>query len=227
MTIPQTPPPAADPDRLRNEIEYTQRNLSADVDLLAEKVTPSRVVHRRVNRARRAFGSMRDRVMGASSDTASSVSDTASSVGHQVRDTASSVTDKASSMASDAAETARETPDAIRRGTEGNPIAAGLIAFGAGWLLSTLAPATKPEQELAEQATDWAREHAGPVKEQLGQVAEEVKENLREPAQQAAESVKSTATDAASTVKDDAQSAAGDVGDRTQQARESVQDRRS
>jgi gas vesicle protein len=220
MTIPHTPPPAANPDRLRDEIEHTQRKMSADVDLLAEKVTPGRVVHRRINRARRAFGSMRDRVMGSSSDITPSV-------GQQVRDTASSVADTASSVADDAAQTVRESPDAIRRGTEGNPIAAGLIAFGAGWLLSTLAPPTRQEQELAGQATDWAREHSGPVKEQLGQVAEDVKENLREPARQAAESVKSTATDAASTVKDDAQSAAGDVGDRAQQARESVQDNRS
>lgn len=222
MTMPHTPPPAADPDRLRDEIEHTQRKMSADVDLLAEKVTPSRVVHRRVNRARRAVGSMRDRVMGSSSS-----SDTGPSVGHQVRDTASSVADTATSVAGDAAQTVRETPDAIRRGTEGNPIAAGLIAFGAGWLLSTLAPPSKQEQELAGQATDWAREHSGPVKEELGQVAEDMKENLREPARQAAESVKSTATDAASTVKDDARSAAGDVGDRTQQARESVQDNSS
>jgi gas vesicle protein len=222
MTTPPTPPPAADPDRLRDEIEHTQRNLSADVDLLAEKVTPSRVVHRRVDRARRAFGSMRDRVMGSSSS-----SDTGPSVGHQVRDTTSSVADTASSVAGDAVQTARETPDAIRRGTQGNPIAAGLIAFGAGWLLSTLAPPTRQEQELAGQATDWAREHSGPVKEQLGQVAEDMKENLREPARQAAESVKSTATDAASTVQDDARSAAGGAGDRTPQARTPVQDTRS
>lgn len=219
MTTPYAQP-AADPERLRDEIEYTQRNLSTNVDLLAEKVTPSRVVHRRVDRARRAFHGMRDRVMGSTTEA-----------GHQVRDTTSSVADRATSAAGDAAqsvkETAREAPDAIRRGTEGNPIAAGLIAFGAGWLLSTLAPPTKPEQELAEQATGWAREHSEPVKEQLGQVAEEVKENLREPAQHAAESVKSTATDAMDTVKGDARSAAGDVGDRAQQARESVQDKRS
>jgi len=213
-----------DPDRLRDQIEHTQRNLSADVDLLAEKVTPSRVVHRRVTRARRAVSSMRDRVMGSTPGTGPSA-------GQRVSDTASSVADSASSAAGDAVhavqETARETPQAIRRGTEGNPIAAGLIAFGAGWLLSTLAPPTKPEQELAEQATNWAREHSGPVKEELGQVAEELKENLREPAQDAVESVKSTTADAASTVKDDARAAAGDVGDRAQQARESVQEHRS
>lgn len=217
----------ADPDRLRRQIEHTQRNLSTDVDLLAEKVTPSRVMHRKVGRARNAMHSMRDRVMGTASDAAGST-----------RDTASSVADRASSMADDATQTARdaaqstrdavqEAPRALRRGTEGNPIAAGLIAFGAGWLLSTLAPPTKKEEELAEQATTWAREHSEPVKEQLGQVAEEVKENLREPAQQAAESVRDTATDAAQTVKGDARSAAQDVGGRADEARNTVQDRRS
>jgi len=217
----------ADPDRLRRQIENTQRNLSTDVDLLAEKVTPSRIVHRRMSSARRAMYTMRDRVMGTASDAAGAT-----------RDTASSLTDKASSMADDATQSAREAaqgtkeavreaPQAIRRGTEGNPIAAGLIAFGAGWLLSTLAPPSKKEEELAEQATTWAREHSGPVKEELSQVAEDVKENLREPAQHAAEAVKSTTADAAQAVKDDARSAAGDVNDLATEARNTVQDNRS
>jgi ElaB/YqjD/DUF883 family membrane-anchored ribosome-binding protein len=211
-----------DPDQLRSQIEHTQRNLSTDVDLLAEKVTPSRVVHRRVNRARNAVSSMRNRVMGSTPATSSS----RSQPGEQLRHKASSAADTASSAVSDATravrDTAKETPQAVRHGTEGNPIAAGLIAFGAGWLLSTLAPPTKPEQQLAEQATEWASEHSGPVKEQLSQVADEVKENLRGPAEDAVESVKSTATDAASTVKDDARSAAEDVGDRAQQAGNTV-----
>ena len=221
----------ADPDRLRSQIEHTQRNLSSDVDLLAEKVTPRRVVQRRMNRARRAMYTMRERVMGSASDTAGTTRDRMSGM-------ASTVGDRASSMADDAAQTVRETaqgaretvqdaPRAIRRGTEGNPIAAGLIAFGAGWLLSTLAPPTRQEQELAEQATAWAREHSGPVKEELGHVAEEVKENLREPAQQAAEAVKSTAEDATQTVRDDTRSAASEVGDRAGEARNSVQENRS
>jgi ElaB/YqjD/DUF883 family membrane-anchored ribosome-binding protein len=201
-----------DPDRLRSEIEYTQRNLSTDVDLLAEKVTPGRIVRRRTERARRAVTGLRDRVMGSAADTKDSASTAASSVA-----------DRASSVADDAARTAREAPQAIRRGTEGNPIAAGLIAFGAGWLLSTLAPPSRPEQELAAQATDWAREHSGPVQEELGQLARD----MRDPAQQAVDSVRETATDAADTVKDDARAAAGDVGDRAERARSSVQDNRS
>jgi gas vesicle protein len=209
-----------DPDRLRGQIEHTQRNLSSNVDLLAEKVTPSRVIHRRMGRARHAVHNLRERVMGSTSDTTSSVADAASSAA-----------DRASTAAGDAVQTAgqaaREAPQAVRRGAQGNPIAAGLIAFGAGWLISTLVPASKAEEQLAQQATTWAQEHSEPLKEEVGHVAEELKENLREPAERAAESVRSTATDAADTVRQDVRSAADEVGDRTQQARESVQDNRS
>jgi hypothetical protein len=189
-----------DPDRLRREIERTQHNLSTDVDVLAEKVTPGRVVHRKITRARRAMTNTRDKVMGTATDHLSTATD-------QIGDTASSV-------AAGAAETVGQAPQAIRRGTEGNPLAAGLIAFGAGWLLSSVAPASRPEQQVAGQAADWVREHSEPV-------ADELKENLREPAKHAAESVTSTASDAASTVADDARSAAGEVTDRAQEAKSS------
>lgn len=202
-----------DPDRLRREIEYTQHNLSTDVDRLAEKVTPGRIVHRRVDRARRAMTSARDRVMGSASDVASTTSDQASSMA-----------DRASNMASEAGQRISDAPSAVRRGTEGNPIAAGLIAFGAGWLLSTLAPASKQEQRLAGQATEWAREQGQAVG---GQVAQQVKENLGEPVREAVESVRSTASDAASTVADEARAAADDVSSRAQEAKSTVQNERA
>lgn len=202
-----------DPDQLRREIERTQRNLSTDVDLLAEKVTPGRIVHRRVDRARKAMTTMRDRVMGTTTDGISTASDGISTA-----------TDRAGEAVTSAAHAVGEAPQAVRRGTEGNPLAAGLIAFGAGWLISSLAPASKKEQQLAGQAKDWATEHGQPV---AGQVAEQLKENLREPAQQAVDSVRTTATDAASTVADETRTAASDVTNRAQDARSSVQEQRS
>ena len=42
----------SDPDQIRREIERTQANLSTDVDALTEKVSPGRIVERRVNRVR-------------------------------------------------------------------------------------------------------------------------------------------------------------------------------
>ena len=43
---------STDPDQIRSEIDQTQRELSADVDALTEKVSPQRIVERRVRRTR-------------------------------------------------------------------------------------------------------------------------------------------------------------------------------
>ena len=58
-----------DPDQIRRDIERTQAHLSTDVDALTEKVTPSRIVERRVGRARAAAGRLRERVMGSDDPT--------------------------------------------------------------------------------------------------------------------------------------------------------------
>ncbi len=158
-----------EPEQLRREIENTQRGLSADVDALTEKVTPRRIVQRRMGHARRAVTNLRDRVMGTASNGAQAVGDTVSS------------------SASSAAQAVGSLPETVRRGTEGNPLAAGLIAFGLGWLTASLLPASKQERELAGEARDFAQEHAQPV---VGEVAERMKENLRQPVQDAVESIK-------------------------------------
>jgi hypothetical protein len=120
--------------------------------------------------------------------------------------------------ASSAVDTVRSAPDTARRSTQGNPLAAGLIAFGAGWLLSALLPATEPEQQVASQVKDFAVEQGRPVAEQLGQAGQQAAQELKESAQQRAETVRETATDAASTVTGEAQSAASDVSGQAQQS---------
>jgi hypothetical protein len=193
------------PDQIRREIEQTQRGLSADVDALTEKVTPRRIMARRMSKARRAFVSMRDTVMGTTSDTVGTASDRMSSA-------AGTVADTTSSAASSAAQTLTDAPQAIRRQTEGNPLAAGLIAFGLGWLTASLLPPSQREQELADQAKELAREHVQPA---VTEAAGQVRDNLQEPAKQAVESVKSTAQDAGSTVADQARDAKENVKQQT------------
>jgi hypothetical protein len=124
----------------------------------------------------------------------------------------------ASDAAATAASTVQEAPHAVRRQTQGNPLAAGLIAFGAGWLISSLLPASRREQELAEQAKNKATELGQPLADAAKQAATAMKDNLQEPAQQAVESVKSTATDAGRTVVDESHGAAQDVQASTQDA---------
>jgi hypothetical protein len=232
---------STDPDQIRSEIDQTQRELSADMDALTEKLSPQRIVERRVRRSRLAMTNMKDKIMGSTSDAyqtagsaisghgaTSSAGDSVSARASAARDTAasaaSSVADTASSAASSAVDTVRSTPDTIRRRTTGNPLAAGLVAFGAGWLLSSLLPASEPEQQVATQVKDFATEQGRPVAHQLGQAGQEAAQELKESAQQRAESVRQTAADAASTVKGEAQSAASDVKDQAQESTSRVRD---
>jgi Protein of unknown function (DUF3618) len=215
---------STDPDQIRSEIDQTQRELSADVDALTEKLSPPRMVERRVRRTRTAVTNMKDKIMGNTSDAYQTAGSAASSVGGSVSTRASAARDTVAGTASSAVDTVRSAPDTARRGTQGNPLAAGLIAFGAGWLLSALLPASEPEQRVASQVKDFAAEQGRPVAEQLGQAGQQAAQELKESAQQRAEAVRGTAADAASTVTGEARSAASDVTGQAQQAADRVRE---
>jgi gas vesicle protein len=227
-----------DPDRIRQEIEQTQGRLSHDVDMLAEKVTPSRIVERRVGRVRAAAGRWKETVMGAvphPTHSSSVTTGTHSSggpglagqaqqavqqVGGQVSGVAHQVGDQASGLASSAADAVAHAPQAVRRQAQGNPLAAGLVAFGAGWLVASLLPASQRERELAEQAQQRAQELAAP----LADKAKEVVSDLQQPAQQAVQQVRETAQGAVQTVTETGRSAAGQVQERAQEAPQNVRE---
>jgi Protein of unknown function (DUF3618) len=228
---------STDPEQIRSEIDETQRELSADVDALTEKLSPPRIVQRRMRRTSMAMTNVKDKIMGSSTVRGASGAwdRAASSAGQTAGSTASSVRDTAASTASSAVGTVRSAPETVRRNAEGNPLAAGLIAFGAGWLLASLLPASAPEQQLAGQAKDLAMEKGRPLAGQLGEAGQQAAEQLRDSAQQRAESVKETAADAASTVAGEAreatthvtghaQDAAGHVTGQARQAADQVAD---
>ena len=216
----------SEPDQIRSNIEQTQQELSTDVDALTEKLSPQRIVERRVRGTRSAMTNVKDKIMGSTSDGISTSRDTGvsgtSSMSGTVSSKASAARDTLASTASSAADAASSAPDMARRRAQGNPLAAGLIAFGAGWLISSLPSATEPEQQVAAQVKEVATEKGRPIAQQLGEAGQQTAEQLRESAQQKAESVKQTAVDAASTVADDAQSTAGDATSRAQEAKDRV-----
>ena len=129
-----------DPEQIRDGIEQTQRELSADVDALTTKLSPQRVVHDRIQRARTAVGSMKQRVTGGAAQKASADGGTAAPAVGAADGTVSSAKGTASSAASSAARTAGTVTAAAVRGIKANPVAAVLIAFGAGWLIAALLP---------------------------------------------------------------------------------------
>ncbi|KQR44352.1 hypothetical protein ASF82_12855 [Frigoribacterium sp. Leaf164] len=185
------------PEQIRAEIERTRAGLGYDVDALADKVNPTSIAHRQTDKVKGKFSSVKESVMGTAHHGTSSVSGAASGAVDSTKDT-------------------------VHQGVQtakGNPLAVGLIAFGAGWLVSSLIPASDKEQELVAQA----KEQAGPAVDAVKGAAQDVAQNLKEPAQEAFASVKDTAQEAAGTVKDEARSAAGDVKDSAQQSKDTVQ----
>jgi len=214
---------SSDPEIIRRQIEDTRRELSYDVDALNEKVNPARVVDRRMSAAKGRVTRVKEKVMGSAHDTTSQAHGMASNAAGSVQDAASSAADNVQSAASTAVDTVQQTPDMIVRQTQGNPLAAGLIAFGVGWLVSSLLPATEKEKQLAQQAETAVKENKDTLLAPAKQVAQEIGEELKPAAQQAVDEVKSTAQDAAQTVKGEGQSAAQDVKGQVQQSKDKVQ----
>jgi ElaB/YqjD/DUF883 family membrane-anchored ribosome-binding protein len=215
-----------DPDEIRQEIRDTQQRLSGDVDALADKVSPQRMVQRRAERARTAMTSVKDRLMGSTGDSAYTARDTVGAKAATAKDAVGSAVsgarDSMGSAASNAADALGSAPRLARERAQGNPLAVGLIAFGAGWLVSSLLPASPPEKQLASQVKNTVTEKGRPVAQQLGQAAQEAAQELREPAMQAAQAVKETASDAATDVSEHARSAAGDVAGQAREAKDTV-----
>ena len=170
-------------DELTRDIEETRRNLAGNVDELTDKVSPSRIAQRRKQAMGSRLRSFRNQVMG----TAQVPGEALSSAGHTVNDTASTAV------------------DVVEEKTQGNPLAAGLVAFGAGMVIASLFPATEPEAQMAQRGMDTAREQGQPILDEAKSVGQEMAQDLKESAGQAAEEVKATARDSAEQVRQEAQ----------------------
>jgi ElaB/YqjD/DUF883 family membrane-anchored ribosome-binding protein len=214
-----------DPDEIRADIERTRATLSNDVDDLAESVKPKSVAQRQVDKVKDAAGSLKDRVMGSDDDdySSSTVGDKASAAKDAVADKAYAARDTVSEKASDAADAVREAPTTLKRKAQGNPLAAGVIAFGLGMLVSSLIPSSEKERRAVSQLQD----NLEPVKQKATEVAQDVGENLRPAAQEAAQSVKSTAQEGVENVKQEGQSAAQDVKGQARDSKDTVQQQSS
>ncbi len=190
-----------DPEVLRAEIERTRAELSNNVDTLTDTANPKNIAHRQADKVKSAARGVREHLMGAPDDPydAGTLGDRRDAV----QDKVGAVQDRAAG----ALDTVADAPAQAKRKTRGNPLAAGLIAFGVGYLISSAIPSSEREQEAASRL----QEKAAPLKEKVSEAAGEVAERLREPAQAAAASVKDAATEAVSNVKDEGVSAKDDV----------------
>ena len=167
----------SNPDVIREDIERTRTELGQDVDALADKVNPGKIAERKGRKVKQSLTALKDRVMGAASDTGHSAQEALSDAGSAIAD----------------------APHRVASTTQGNPLAVGLIAFGAGLLAASLIPASRAEERLAEKAKDAAE----PLVDEVKRAVQDSAEQLREPAMDAANAVKDRAGEAVDTVKEE------------------------
>lgn len=192
------------PDEIRADIERTREDLSYNVNALAENANPATVARRQVDKVKDGARDLKTKVFGDPDDPWDDGA-------------VDGVSTRASGVVDDAADAVRRAPSRVRRSAQGNPLAAGLVAFGVGALLGGLLPASAKEAELAASAKDKAQ----PVLDEAKALASEAAENLQPVAEQAVAGVEDAATSASETVKEKARFAKDSVAD---QARTSADD---
>jgi hypothetical protein len=216
-----------DPDEIRADIERTRAELSDNVDALAETANPKNIAKRQANRVKEAAVGVKEHIMGSADDPYDSgrvgdakyaVQDRAAEAKYAVQDRAAEAKYALQDKASAVGDAVSNAPAQVKEKARGNPLAAGLIAFGAGLLISGLIPSSQREQ----QAVATLQDKAEPLKEKATEAARDVASNLREPAQEAAQSVRQTAAEGVENVKGEGVSAKQEMQDQLQGSTENV-----
>lgn len=187
-----------DPDEIRRDIERTRANLSTDVNALADEAKPGNVVKRQVEGVKESAQNLKERVFGSDDDPYDLYSGPSATERAQ---------DRAQELGADARQAVQQAPRQLKQRTRGNPLAAGLIAFGAGALLGSLIPTSRKEQQLAADLKDKAQ----PLVDSAQAAAKDAAENLKPQAQEAVQNVKASATESAQIVTEDGKAQAQDV----------------
>jgi ElaB/YqjD/DUF883 family membrane-anchored ribosome-binding protein len=244
-----TTPMSDDPDVLRRQIEQTRAELSRDVDALGEAASPGNVARRQAekvtDKVRGAGHTLKEKVMGSddpygsepglagrAGETVSGaghrVGDTVSDLGHRVGDTTSELGHRVGDVAGSAQQTLASAPEMARRQTRGNPLAAGLVALGAGWLLGSLLPGSEKERELAVTARERMRDSdlVDQAVQEVRSAGQHVVEEVRPRAQEAVDQVRQSATESVEHVKEEATTATEDVRSSAQESKDAVQEHR-
>jgi len=183
-------------EELTSQIEDTRGRMASDLDALQDKVSPSAIVQRRKEATKNRISSVRDKVMGAAHSAGGTVGDkvpSPSGIGSGVQGGAQSAVSSAQDR------------------VQGSPLAAGLVAFGAGMVIASLLPATSREADAAHLVMETAKDKGQPLLDDAKSAGQQLGQDLKERATDAAQQVKDTATESAQQVKGEAQSSAESV----------------
>jgi gas vesicle protein len=202
-------------EQLQADAAARRQAIATDLELMGDRVSPSRIAERRKARLRERVYGMRNTIFGSSDRPRS----TAPYAYGQSYDTTSAGTDYSpggtdgggqslSDRAGGAVDTLKQrTPDSLGEATEGSPLAAAVVGFGVGMLAAALLPSSPDEQRAANKLQGSLEDSAA----ELGRTGREAVENVKPEAQRAVEDVNNSATESVESVKSDAQSKAQSV----------------
>jgi hypothetical protein len=200
-------------EELRQQIAETREDLEVTVEAIGDHVSPSRIVQRRKDRVTSRWMAAKESVMGTASDLGSSLRSATDSVAH-------------------GSQTALNGggQGAIAQ-TKGQPIMAGAIAFGVGFLIASAFPGSRTEGQVAQKVQEIAQPAVDEVKQAGQEAIAALKEpaldgvnQVKEVAMSGADEVRATAEDAIGEAKDAVGSATQQVGEQANSAAQNVSD---
>jgi ElaB/YqjD/DUF883 family membrane-anchored ribosome-binding protein len=167
-------------EELRRDIARTRDELSGDLEAIGDRVSPKRMMERRTSRVKDFFATSRSRVFGRADDVRSGTVD----------------------RAQQAAETMRDIPDRAVEQVEGNPLAAGAVAFGMGFLAAVVFPGSQTEARAAQRLAEEAEPITEGMTEGAKEAARQVAASAQEAGREVATQLKESATDKAQQLKE-------------------------
>lgn len=209
------------PDELRDAIESAREDLGQTLGAIGDKVSPKQMARRRMDRAKTGMADLRDRVMGTADDLSDSASSTLGSAGQSGKEALVGAGHSIAETGEAAGSAIAHAPQRVGERTQGNPLAAGLVAFGIGALAASLIPVSRME---SEQKDMLKRQVVEPLTDQWGDVKQDVVADLRDSARESTDAIAQTAKSAAQTVGNEAQAGAAHVADEAQTAAGAVKE---
>jgi hypothetical protein len=208
--------PHARDDELRRDMDESRQRIGETVSEIERRVRPQHIIARRRRAVRRRLTDWKDSVFG-NDDTGYPeypgwAANWDSYSGTDPRHGADEgILDRGRRRGTEAAHAVEGAPRALRRQTRGNPMAAGAIALGVGWLIGSILPESRRERELAARAEPQLAHSMAAARHQ----AEDLSHSVQDTAREAAQHVKEAGREAVEDLSDRGKEAASSVRDRS------------
>ena len=198
------------PEELKSDIAQRREQMGDTLDAIGDRVSPGQIAGRQKALMRRRVTGWRYSIMGEPDHPSSGYSSSTSATDEDGPGLTGRIQERAQAVT--------DAPEAARRQAQGNPMAAGLVAFGAGLLIATVLPESETEKQAVQQVQPQLEQAAS----QAGEIGQQVADTAKQSAQEHGEELKGSVTDAAQQVKQEASDAAQDVKEHAQGAAQDV-----